>query len=165
MARRRRWAGVSPRPAGAVGTMDGMSSSPSRRKTSSTKSAGMVRSVRHVGGVTSNLAPQEDTSTVQPISSSRSMTVSREYSTPAMSPGKDAAMRMLGRLGTSPTMVRSAEIVPPAILTSSDAAISSATSTIAGSTPRSKRREASELSLWRREVRATVMGSQVAASK
>ena len=55
--------------------------------------------------------------------------------------------------------------MPPAISTSSAHAMSRAFSTSCGSTPRSKRREASELSLSRRAVRATVSGSQVAASK
>ena len=43
MARRRCWAGVRPRPAGAGGSTDGMASRPSSRSTSSTRSAGCTQ--------------------------------------------------------------------------------------------------------------------------
>ena len=55
-ARRRRCDGVSPRPAGAAGSTDGICSSPSSRSTSSTRSAGCTRSGRQLGGVDHQLA-------------------------------------------------------------------------------------------------------------
>ena len=61
-------------PAGAAGSTDGICSSPSRRSTSSTRSAGWVRSGRQVGGVTCKAAapdPSAVTSTTQPTWVSR----------------------------------------------------------------------------------------------
>lgn len=73
-ARRRFWLGVSPRPAGAAGSTDGICSSPSSRSTSSTRSAGWRRSGRHVGGVTTSWpcpSGPTPTSTPHPIWVSR----------------------------------------------------------------------------------------------
>ena len=48
--------GVRPRPAGAVGRTDGIFSRPSSRSTSSTRSAGCLRSGRQLGGTTVTIA-------------------------------------------------------------------------------------------------------------
>src|SRR5699024_4285872 len=66
--------------------------------------------------------------------------------------------------GAPPSSVTEAAISPPPCSTISWAARYAAASGSCGSTPRSKRLEASEGRRWRRAVRATEIGSKVAAS-
>jgi hypothetical protein len=65
-----------------------------------------------------------------------------------------------GRLGSLADLVVAGLSVPPPSSTSRSAQRRAATGPSFGSTPRSKRREASDDSLWRREVRAMEIGSK-----
>src|SRR5699024_12196645 len=81
MARRRFCAALKPRlPTVGIGKMDGMTSRPSRRRISSTKSTSSAISVRHDGMVTSKALPSSIGVTEHPTSSKREKIVSLERS-------------------------------------------------------------------------------------
>ena len=80
-------------------------------------------------------------------------------------PGRQVAGSAIGaRGGASPTTVTPGSAVPPPCATSSSTTRSAAAGVIAGSTPRSLRFPASEVSLWRLPVRNIDTASQCAAS-
>ena len=122
----------------------------------------MVRSGRHVGGVTVSRSPSRATS--QPIDSRMPTTSDSGYSTPTIRAGKPTCI-VTGTGGAGwPTSVTAGSATPPPCSTRRSTASWAAAAASAGSTPRSKRRDASEGSLCRRALRATVTGSKCAAS-
>ena len=144
IARRRFCSAVSPRPAGAAGSTDGMTSRPSSRSTSSTRSAGCTRSGRQLGGVTTSTpASSSATATRAPIWVSRAAVapvgvahtggavgqvdrhLHRQAVTSPRAAGRRASRSALG------------STTPPAISASRAAQRSSAATEMAGSTARS----------------------------
>ncbi len=85
-------------------------------------------------------------------------------SIPLTRAGRSMGIVMPGRDGGVPTTVTPGSTVPPPYSASSSATRSAAASQIVGSTPRSLRLPASEVSLWRRPVRNIDTASQWAAS-
>ncbi len=129
--------------------------------TSSARSFGSVRSGRQDGTVTtSSSCPY----TSQPTCWRRRTTVSRPYVTPATRSGWSALTVIVrGPLGET-TSVTPASAVPPASSTSRSTVRCAAADAACGSTPRSKRLDASEVSRCRRAVRAMETASKCAAS-
>lgn len=87
-ARRRLWPAVSPRPAGAGGSTDGMTSRLSSRRTSSTRSAGCLMSGRQLGGVATRYFGSESACTRAPIWVRRPTVAPSGYATPAIRSGR-----------------------------------------------------------------------------
>ena len=85
--------------------MDGSFAYPTRRTTSSTRSAGSVRSGRHEGGATVNSPPS--TVTEHPMASSVAITSSTGMSIPATCEGRSPEMRM-----TRSSMGASTAVIP-----------------------------------------------------
>ncbi len=160
--RRPRCAAVSPRPAGAVGTTEGMRSYPSIRATSSARVHLSVRSGRHVGGVTSHpLAVFDDVAADELERAAHLVARVVDPDEP-----RYEARRKHDRLPFERGQDGAAEGIGDAAR-ELDHEIDDALGRRkrhGGSTPRSNRREASLGSLWRRAVRAIETGSKVAAS-
>ncbi len=104
------------------------------------------------------------TTTSDPTARISSTTWVGSISVPSTVPGRPTSTVVVGRAGSAPRTVSAGARVPPASATSSDATRWAAAYAAAGSTPRSYRREASDDSLCRRDVRARVMASKWAAS-
>ena len=85
-------------------------------------------------------------------------------STPATRSGWSAGMAMVRGADGAMISVTPASAVPPASRTSRSTVRCAAAAAACGSTPRSKRLDASEDSLWRRAVRAMEIASKCAAS-
>ncbi len=92
------------------------------------------------------------------------MLVSEAMFIPVMRAGRSIGIVIVRGSGARPTTVTPGSIVPPPCSASSSATRWAAASQIVGSTPRSLRLPASEVSLWRRPVRNIARASQWAAS-
>ena len=92
------------------------------------------------------------------------MVVCEAMSMPVIRAGRSIGIVIERGAGACPTTVTPGSMVPPPYSASSSATRSAAASQMVGSTPRSLRLPASEVSLWRRPVRNIDTASQCAAS-
>ena len=142
IARRRCCPGVNPRPAGAVGSTDGMTSRPSSRSTSSTRSAGWAISGRQLGRIAVSMSEPGSEVTRAPICVRRRTVAPSGYTTPAIRSGRSTGICTGGgeksSRGGSPRQSVSPDCaVPLAIPASRVEARSMAATEMAGSTQRS----------------------------